>query len=114
MNTILILLAVALLGLLVINLRNRQINTARSKLINESKRRVEIRRSEDAFKDALTQHKDVVEYNTDFSGLEVTDLSEEQADVIRKIFDNQRPVIKHRDREHKKDFWATTSPGFLA
>ena len=114
MNTLLTLLAVALLGLLVINLRNHRINKDRTRLIDESRRRVETRKSEDAFKSSLVKHTDVVEYSTDFSGLEVTDLSEEQADVIRKIFDNQRPAIKHRDREHVKDFWATTSPGFLS
>jgi hypothetical protein len=83
-------------------------------LIRAAKHRLETRKSEDAFNTILVQHKDVLEYNTDFSGIEVTDLSEEQADVIRKIFDNQRPVIKHREREHAKDFWATTGPAYLA
>ena len=113
MNTLLILLAISLSGLLLLKLQNRR-QAARIRLINESKRRIEARKSEDTFKNALVQHKEVIEYNTDFSGLEVTDLSEEQAEVIRKIFDNQHPVIKHREREHAKDFWATTGPAYLA
>jgi hypothetical protein len=48
-----------------------------------------------------------ITYDTTAAGLEVDeDLTEEQANVIRMIFEDNHPAITIRN--HKEDFWATT------
>lgn len=50
-----------------------------------------------------------ITYDTSAAGLEVDeDLTEEQANVIRMIFEDEHPKIIIRN--HKEDYWATTEP----